>query len=84
MSSTLEPEKWYWGYENNNFVWFFDTHGAAQDHATKEGMFDEICGKDNMMAFEENLFFAASESELEDYNPYLIVTKEVEDGVTRS
>lgn len=73
MSETKESYKWYWAYENNNFVWMFNSLEEARDHATKHGMFDDICGKDAYMEFDENLFFEVSENEREDYQPYLIV-----------
>lgn len=74
MSETKEPYKWYWAYENNNFVWLFNTLDEARDHAIyKTGMFDEICGKDAFIAYDEELFFEVSENELEHYQPYLII-----------
>jgi len=73
MSETKEPYQWYWAYENSPITQIFYTLEEARDHAIKTGMFDEICGKDAMIAYEEELFFELSECELEEYQPYLII-----------
>lgn len=64
--------KWYWGYNDRGFTWLFNSLEEARDHAVGQGIFDEITGKDAMMAFDEELFFEVLEDDLEDYQPYLI------------
>ena len=70
-----ETSIWYWAYDNNPITWIFNTLEEARHHAIKTGMFDEICGKDAMMAYDEELFFELVEYELEDYYPYLIIER---------
>lgn len=71
--SHINGVSWFWGYENNETFYFFNCIDEARDHAIKAGMFDEICGKDAYMDFDENLFFEASENELKDYTPYRMI-----------
>lgn len=74
-------KKWYWAYTNDPMTWIFDTIEEARDHAIEQGMFDEICGKDAMIDFEEQLLFELSEDELKDYLPFFMAAKsEVQDG----
>lgn len=64
-------KKWYWGYINNQGqTCIFNCIDRARAHATRYGMFDDICGKDAMMDFDENLFFEISENELKDHRSY--------------
>jgi len=72
--------KWYWAYSYNDFTYLFNSLEEARDHAVEQGLFDEICGKDAMMAFDEELFFETQEEDLKD-EKYLIMN-EVTNGIT--
>ena len=75
----MKTKQWYWAYTNDPITWIFDTIEEARDHAIEMGMFDDICGKDAYMDFEEQLLFELSEDELTEYSPYLFApTKTVE------
>jgi hypothetical protein len=72
MSETKEPYQWYWSYTStgiDGITYIFETLDQARDHAIAHGEFDEICGKDNFIAHDENLFFEIREDELEEYSP---------------
>lgn len=70
----MSNKKWYWAYTDNGMTYLFNSHEEALDHAVGQGIFDEICGKDAMMAFDEALFFEISEDELEEEEkPYQII-----------
>jgi len=64
--------KWYWAYNNDPITWIFKSLDEARDRTEKRGMFDEIYGKDAMMAYDEELFFEVSENEIEVYQPCLL------------
>lgn len=72
MSETREPYKWFWAYTSPSIdgkTYIFNTLDEARDHAIAKGEFDDLCGKDAFMAYEENLFFEVCEDELEEYSP---------------
>lgn len=72
MSDTKEPYEWYLGYTSTSIdgtTYIFKTLDEARDHAIAHGEFDEICGKDNFMSHEENLFFEVREDDLAEYSP---------------
>ena len=73
----MNTHKWYWGYNDQDTTFLFHSLEEARDHAVGQGIFDEITGKDAMMAFEEELFFEISISELEEVQPYQIIEEKL-------
>lgn len=76
MSETKKPLKWYWAYESHK-TFVFDTYEQAFEHASEHGEFDEICGKESMMEYENELFFEVLEEELKEYSNVEFPCREV-------
>ncbi len=68
----MKKIKTYWGYNDCGTTYLFNSFEEALDHAVGHGVFDEVVGRDAIMALEEALFFEVSEDKLEDHEPYLI------------
>lgn len=78
----MKTKQWYWAYSDGIVTWLFNSIDEARERAIKQGMFDEICGKDAYMDFDEQLFFEVSESDLKDCQPFLFAPKaEVQNGI---